>query len=153
MDCCCLVAQLCLTLWDPKTVARQAPLSMGFPRQEQWVAISFSRGSSGPRDQTCVSCIWWVDSLSLSHLGSPIVLGVCKSKKSQVSPHYLTLYYCLSGLLSHFLTHAPALLFWRWGSQSAQFSLHKYRASVLWSLTPLFTQQMNFWFQCYYFGR
>jgi len=23
----------------------------------EWVAISFSRGSSQPRDQTCVSCI------------------------------------------------------------------------------------------------
>ena len=31
-----------------QTVACQAPLSMGFPRQE-WVAIPFSRGSSDPR--------------------------------------------------------------------------------------------------------
>ena len=28
--------QLCLTLCDPWTVARQAPLSMGFSRQEYW---------------------------------------------------------------------------------------------------------------------
>ena len=42
----------------PLTVAHQAPLSMGFPRQEipEWVAI-YSRGSSQPRDQTQVSCI------------------------------------------------------------------------------------------------
>ena len=36
-------------------VAHQAPLSMGFPRQEYWgelVAISCSRGSSQSRDQT-----------------------------------------------------------------------------------------------------
>ena len=26
-------------------------------RELEWVAISFSRGSSQPRDQTCVSCI------------------------------------------------------------------------------------------------
>ena len=41
----------------PWTVAFQAPLSIGFPRQEilEWVAISFSRGSSSPRDQTCIS--------------------------------------------------------------------------------------------------
>ena len=34
------------------TVACQAPLSMEFPRQEywEWAAISFSRGSFGPRD-------------------------------------------------------------------------------------------------------
>ena len=31
-----LVAQLCLTLCDPWTVARQAPLSMEFSRQENW---------------------------------------------------------------------------------------------------------------------
>ena len=34
--CVCLVAQLCLTLATPWTVAHQAPLSMGFPRQEYW---------------------------------------------------------------------------------------------------------------------
>ena len=46
--CCCLLAKLCLTLLGPcgLTVACQAPLLMGFPRQEYWVAISFSRGSS-----------------------------------------------------------------------------------------------------------
>ena len=41
----------------PWTVACQAPLSMGFFRQElEWVAFSFSRGSSQPRDQTQASC-------------------------------------------------------------------------------------------------
>ena len=33
------VAQLCLTLETPWTVARQAPLSMGFPRQEHWSGL------------------------------------------------------------------------------------------------------------------
>ena len=28
-------------LWDPRTVARQAPLSMVFPRQEYWVGSHF----------------------------------------------------------------------------------------------------------------
>ena len=32
----CLVANWCLTLVIPWTVAHQAPLSMGFPRQEYW---------------------------------------------------------------------------------------------------------------------
>ena len=38
-SCSCMCAhslQLCLTLCDPTTVARQAPLSMGFSRQEHW---------------------------------------------------------------------------------------------------------------------
>ena len=43
----------------PWTVAHQAPLSTGIlqARILEWVAISFSRGSSGPRDQTQVSHI------------------------------------------------------------------------------------------------
>ena len=44
--------RLFATLW---TVARQAPLSMGFmgilhARILEWVAMPFSRGSSTPRD-------------------------------------------------------------------------------------------------------
>ena len=43
----------------PQTAAHQAPPSLGFSRQEhlEWVAISFSRGSSWPRDQTLFSRI------------------------------------------------------------------------------------------------
>ena len=40
----------------------------------EWVASSFSRGSSWPRDRTCVFCIgrhWQVDSLPLSQQRSP----------------------------------------------------------------------------------
>ena len=33
------VAQLCLTLRDPWTAAYQAPLSMGFSRQEYWSGL------------------------------------------------------------------------------------------------------------------
>ena len=55
-----LTAQSCLTPCDTmRTVARQAPLSMEFSRQEYWsvlALIPFSRGSSWPRDQTQVSC-------------------------------------------------------------------------------------------------
>ena len=53
----CLVAQLCLTLCDPVTIAYQASLSMGFSqaRTLEWVVISFSR------DQTYVFCFGrWV---------------------------------------------------------------------------------------------
>ena len=44
-------------------VARQAPLSMEFPKQEywsEWVAISSSRGSSQSRDWTQVSCVFCI---------------------------------------------------------------------------------------------
>ena len=54
-----LVAQSCLTLCDPWTVARQALSVHGIlqARILKWVAIPFSRGSSQPRDRTQVSCM------------------------------------------------------------------------------------------------
>ena len=54
------VTQSCPTLCDPMDSSlHQAPPSMGFSRREvlEWVAISFSRESSQPRDQTQVSHI------------------------------------------------------------------------------------------------
>ena len=52
-----LVAQLCPTLCSPWTVARQAPRSVEFSRQEFWSGLPiFSfRGSSQPRDWTSTS--------------------------------------------------------------------------------------------------
>ena len=54
----CLVAQSCPTLATPWTVACQAPLSMGFCRQEYWRGLPFPspRGSSRPRNRTQGSC-------------------------------------------------------------------------------------------------
>ena len=39
--CVRVVTQSCLTLVIPWTVAHQAPLSMGFSRQEYWSGFSF----------------------------------------------------------------------------------------------------------------
>ena len=58
------------TLW---TVAHQAPLSMGFPRQEYWSRLPFSflqelfltQGLNPPL------LLWQEDSLPLSHQGGP----------------------------------------------------------------------------------
>ena len=55
--CACVL--ICVRLFvAPQTAACQAPLSMEFSKQGilEWVAISYSRGSSPPRDQTQVSC-------------------------------------------------------------------------------------------------
>ena len=64
------------TLW---TVACLAPLSMRFSRQEYWSGLS--RGSSPPRDQTCLLRLlhWQEGSLPLappsgSAAGSPVVI-------------------------------------------------------------------------------
>ena len=76
-----LVAKSCLTLVTLWTVACWTPLTMGFfqARTLEWVATSFSSGSSETRDRTQVSCA--ADSLlhcrqilyPLSHQGSPRV--------------------------------------------------------------------------------
>ena len=51
--------QLCLKSLSPYRLAHHTPLFMGFSRQEYWsgFAISSSRGSSGPRCWTHVSCV------------------------------------------------------------------------------------------------
>ena len=61
--------QLFVTLW---TVALQAPPSMGFPRQEYWSGLLFpSLGDLPEPGIKLTSPAWQVDSLPLSHLGSP----------------------------------------------------------------------------------
>ena len=58
-NCCCLVAQSCLTLCDLVDYSPPGSSAHGIlqARILEWVAIPFSRGSSPPRDGTQVSCI------------------------------------------------------------------------------------------------
>ena len=75
--------QLFATLW---AVACQAPLSMGFSRQEYWsVVMPFSRRSSPLRDRV-VSPVLQADSLPLSHLGSPALPPVIKASERSHPP-------------------------------------------------------------------
>ena len=71
-----LVAQLCLTLCNPTGCSPLGCSAHGIfqARILEWVAISFSRGPSWPRDQThisCISCIGRWILYQLSHRGSP----------------------------------------------------------------------------------
>ena len=70
MGCCCgLVAKFVSDSFvNPWTVARQAPLSMGFPRQEYWSELqSPSLGDPpDPRTEPVFPALK-VDSLLLSH--------------------------------------------------------------------------------------
>ena len=55
----------------------QAPLSMGFPRQEYWSGCHFLlQGIFPTQGSNLRLLLWWADSLLLSHLGSlkPITL-------------------------------------------------------------------------------
>ena len=64
---------LCSTLW---TVAHQAPVhGILQARILEWVAISFSRGSSQPRDRTHICSVSYIGRqvlYSWCHLGSPV---------------------------------------------------------------------------------
>ena len=66
-----LVPKSCLTLATPWTVACQAPLSMGFPRQEYWRGLPFpppgDLPNPGIEPMSPASTQW---NLLLSHQGS-----------------------------------------------------------------------------------
>ena len=69
---CCLVAKSCLTLWDPMNyIAYQAPLSMGFPRQEYWSGLSFPSPGDLPNPEIKPGSPAW--QVILSHQGSPFL--------------------------------------------------------------------------------
>ena len=56
---CVLVSQLCLTLCNSMDCSLSGSSVHGISQARilEWVAVSFSRGFSGPRDQTLDSCI------------------------------------------------------------------------------------------------
>ena len=67
------VTQSCPTFCDPVDWSLPGSSIHGIfqARVLEWVAISFSRGSSWPRDRTPVPCIIWRRFYHLSHQGSP----------------------------------------------------------------------------------
>ena len=85
------VAQLCQTLWDPVDCSLPGCSVHGIlqARILEWIAISFPRGSSQPRDQTRVSHI----------AGRCFTLWATK----ETQPNNISPPYCIPGSLSHFL--------------------------------------------------
>ena len=84
MLCCSVVSNSLRPSW---TEAHQAPLHGIFPaRILEWVAISSSRESSWPRDQTYISYVSCIgrqaNSLPLCHMGSPILDYIISQIKS-----------------------------------------------------------------------
>ena len=64
--------QSCVTLCNPIHCSPQAPLSMGFPRQEYWSGLPFLPPKDLPDPGTeLMSPALQVDSLPLSHWGRP----------------------------------------------------------------------------------
>ena len=72
--CCCLVTKLCPNLMTSWTVAHQAPLPKGFPRQEYWSGLSFpSPGHLPDPGIKAVSPALVGGFLPLNHHGSPLL--------------------------------------------------------------------------------
>ena len=91
--------QLYVTLW---TIALQATLSMGIlqARILEWTAMPSSRGSSLPRDRTCISrpLHWWAGSLPLASPGKPRspafqLYSLAAESTGKPSLPFLSLYY------------------------------------------------------------
>ena len=71
---CAKLLQLCLTLCNLWIVACQAPLSMGFSRQEYWSGLPWPPAGDLPNsgiESSPASPALQADSLLLSHWGSP----------------------------------------------------------------------------------
>ena len=73
LEACCGIllccAQSCPTLCNPVDFSLPGSSVHGIfqARVLAWVAISYSRGSSRPRDQTCISCVSCIDRWILHH--------------------------------------------------------------------------------------
>ena len=69
------ICYMCLTLYDPRVCSLPGSCVHEIlqARTLEWIAISFSRGSSRPRDQTRVPCIGRLILYHLSHQGSLMI--------------------------------------------------------------------------------
>ena len=58
-------------------------------RIPEWVAISYFKGSSRPRDQTCISCLlrWEADSYRRASLGGPYAVYFTVGKSLSLVTH------------------------------------------------------------------
>ena len=85
--------QSCLTLCDPIDCSPPGSSVHAIlqARMLEWVAMPSSRGSSQPRDQTCISCIGG-GSLLLSHWGRPensTNVNKCKIRETEIVLFYI----------------------------------------------------------------
>ena len=89
----CSVAQLCPTLCDPMDCSPPGSSVLGIfqAKMLEWLAISYSRGSSRPKDGTCISC---VSSIGRQILYRWTTWEACSRKQEIQNPnsHYIHLW-------------------------------------------------------------
>ena len=93
--CVCVSAQSCLTLCDPIDYSHQAPLSMGFPRQEYWSGLPFPSPGALPNPGIKPTCLcllhcrqilyhWAVPSALVLFANGPCLLNWARYFQSNV---------------------------------------------------------------------
>ena len=92
MRVCCHFSRVGLFV-TLRTVACQAPLSMGFFILE-WVAVPSSKGSFRPKNQNCVSCNSYIDGgfFNAEPPGKPLKLVVGQNKNVPIRMFIATLF-------------------------------------------------------------
>ena len=85
--------QSCLTLCDPMDCSLPGSSVHGFSQARvlEWVAVSYSRGPSQPRDQTLISCV--------SYSGRPVTCCHSSGDGVRVQFYYLTVISSFSSLI------------------------------------------------------
>ena len=120
--CVCLVISHVQLFATPWTGACQAPLFMEFSRQEYWSGLPFSssRGSSPPRNWSCLSCDSCIAGRFLTcwATGEALKRGLTMDTKLLTAP---------TPLHNHFVTHCPMISFVVPTSSTC---------SCIWFLTP-----------------
>ena len=88
----CSVPQLCPTLCNPMAFRPPGSSVHGISqaRTLEWISVSFSRGSSWPRDPTCISCVNCIGSrfFTSEPPGKPLTTG---SPGKSLGPWFLQL--------------------------------------------------------------
>ena len=156
--CCCLVAKLCLTLCDLMDYSQPGSSAHGIfqVRILEWVAISFSRGSSWPRDCTNrqILCHWatWEapsDINSFNNPRFPCLFPLLNCIPTMFLSEKFNCCFFLRFLFSFvfysksFCTPFPLLA---WNScSSSNLQIHVWSHAVLWSTWPtLFFFSLSF---------
>ena len=132
--CTCSVTQSCPILCNPMDCNPPGSSVHGIfqARTLEWVAISYSRGDSQLRGQTCVSCASYIDRqilYTLSHLGSTSN-DICDTKAAKwtLSSHRYKIGNCLYTFILVYKKHMLAwfaafrIVLYEWYLDKSPFS-------------------------------
>ena len=140
-----------MTLW---TVACQAPLSMRFSMASilEWVAISFSRGSSQTKDQSCISSTdrwilyhWATSEAIFCYFSAKFCLNLFSGKMLGYFQTLKTAQLCLPVYISSFLPLESSVPF----LFSPFLLTHLYFKALLWRSYSFVLLSRIYWTKCY----